>query len=77
MRERLRKVANEARLRRVVFLRYVAHHEPIPNELALDGLDGADDTRIGRRKESHLWDEQERRIELGGAVVLYLGSREG
>lgn len=51
--------------------------EPIPNELALDGLDGADDTRIGRRKESHLWDEQERRIELGGAVVLYLGSREG
>jgi hypothetical protein len=48
-----------------VLVRDVAHHEPISHELALDGLDGAEDARIGGREKAHLGDEQQRGIELG------------
>src|SRR5712692_10850855 len=54
-------------------LRPVPQHEPVHHELALDGFDGADDARMGRRQESDLRQQQQRRIE----VVRTIGLHEG
>src|SRR5262249_40349522 len=54
-------------------LRLEAKQQPILEKLALERLDGADNTRIGRRKESGQRYEQKTGVQSRAAVVL----REG
>ena len=56
---------------RVVVGGRVALHEPVDHQLALDGLDGADDPRIGRRQEADAGEHEQAGVELVGAVVLH------
>ena len=54
-----------------VALGRVAQHEAVlGGQLPLDRLDRADDPLVVRRQEAHLRDEQQRRVQLPGAVGL-------
>src|SRR5260370_39254595 len=55
-----------------VFLN-VAHHKPVPHQLALDGIDGADDARIVYRQEAEQRYHEQRGIECASTIILHEG----
>src|SRR5215217_5350012 len=55
----------------------IAEHEPVVQQLPLDGLDGALDPRVGRGQEPHQGNEQEAGVQLPRPVVLGEGPAVG
>ena len=65
-----RSLAGGKTVDRVVVGRRIALHEPVDHQLALDGIDGADDPRIVGREEPDAGEHEQAGVELVGSVVL-------
>ena len=59
-----RALAGREAVDRVLVGGRVALHEPVDHQLALDGVDRADDPRIGRREEPDAGEHEQARVEL-------------